>query len=244
MSAPYPPGQPQWPDNTNPGDRPPPFQLRHDDAPPPPRRNPALLWSLRVVGLLVIATLSGLVWFYIQSDKAPEQGTGYGQSVEQSDGEYDFVAHGEVTEPITDDDCAEHAYGQIKEFLAGHDCQRLVRGLYTTTVDGRTVYTSVSVVRMADEGTATELRELTDTDNTGNVNDLVREKVVTIDGLKTLSGGGGYASTLQGKDLVIVESDYDPANPGSGGEEDERLLERVCKDALRLGEELTAAAAG
>jgi hypothetical protein len=231
VSAPYPP---------TPGDRPPPFQLRHDDGPPPPRRSPALVWTLRVVGLLAIATLSGLVWFYIQNDDAPEQDPGYTQSVEQSDGEFDFAPHSAVSQPITDENCAKHAYGKIEQFLAEHDCRQLVRGLYTTTVpDGRTVYTSVSVVRMADEQVAAELRKLTDTDNTGNVNDLVREKVVTIDGLETLSGSDGYASAQHGTDVVIVESDYDPTNPGK---DDQDLLDRVCKDALRLDKELTKAA--
>jgi len=233
VSAPYPPAH---------GDRPPPFQLRPDDGPPPSRRSPALVWTLRVVGLLVIATVSGLIWFYIQNDESPEKEPGYSQAVEQSEGEFQFDPHREVTEPIADKDCAAHAYGRIQEFLAEHDCVRLIRGLYTTTVpDGRTVYTSVSVVRMADEGTAAELRDLTDNDGTGNVNDLVREKVVTIEGLATLSGGGGYASKQQGKDVVIVESDFDPAKPGPGGEADEQLLERVCKDAIRLGEELSSA---
>jgi hypothetical protein len=230
VSAPYHPGQSPWPDNQpQRPDRPPPIQFRPDDQ--APRGNPVLAWTLRIIGLVAIAAISGVVWWYIQKDNpGSPSGFGGGETKQQSSGAFDFTA--KLEEPRVETDCAEHAYGQIQQFLTDKPCDKLTRGIYTTTVDGRTIFTSVAVVQMPDEATAGELRQLTDTDGTGNVNDLVREGVVPIAGLKSLSNGGGYDSAQQQKEVVIVESDYDP-QAGEGGSEGE--LEEVCTDAIRLG---------
>ena len=58
--------------------------------------------------------------------------------------------------------------------------------VFATTVDGRTVYSSVSVVTIVDEADRGRRCGSSPTsDGTGNVNDLVREGVVKVDGLKT-----------------------------------------------------------
>jgi hypothetical protein len=234
VSAPYRPGQPPWPDN-NPRrpDRPPPIQFHEE---PPPSGSSPLDWALRIAGLVAVAVISGFAWWFFTNEDTPEgNGTGFGgPTTEQNTGEFEFTS--EIPEPRVDESCSEHAYGQIKDFLTTTPCQGLTRGVYTTKIDDRTVFTSVSVVRMADETQAHALRVLTDTDNTGNVNDLVREGEVSVSGLKTLSGGEGYASSENGKDVIIVEADYDPSAE-TGGTEDE--LDRVCKDAMRLAEEMT-----
>lgn len=239
VSAPYHPGQSPWPDHRpQRPDRPPPIQFRPDDQ--VPRGNPVLAWTLRILGLIAVAVISGVVWWYIQKEN-PDPPAGYssGETQQQSQGVFDFTAR--IDEPRVDDSCAEHAYGQIQQFLQNEPCEKLTRGIFTTTVEGRTVYTSVSVVQMADEEAAGELRDLTDTDGTGNVNDLVREGEVTIEDLETLSGGGGYDSAQQRNEVVIVESDYDPAK-ADGGSEDE--LEEVCTDAIRLGGDMVAQTGG
>jgi hypothetical protein len=193
-------------------------------------------WALRIVGLVAVAVVSGFVWWFITNESPPEDQTGFGgtpSATERSSGEFEFTL--EIPEAIEDEDCAEHAYGQIQDFLTETPCDRLIRAIYSTTVDDRTVYTSVSVVEMADESTAKDLRELTDVDGSGNVNDLVREDEVQVPGLKTLSAGGGYDSAQDGREVIIVESDYDPnAAEGGSGEE----LDRVCTDAIRLAKEM------
>jgi hypothetical protein len=236
VSAPYRPGQSPWPDNQSQRpDRPPPLQFNTGDE--APRSNQALAWTLRVVGLVAVAVISGVVWWYIQSDNSNGDPTGYGgaQTEQQSSGKYDFKA--EISSPSIDDDCGAHAYGTTQQFFGDKPCSKLTRSVFTTTIKDRTVYTSVSVVEFDDEDTAQALKQLTDSDGSGNVSDLVREGEVEVDGLSSLSGNDGYASERQGNRVTIVESDYKPGSDG-GGDQDE--LDDVSRDALRLGGDITA----
>ena len=236
MSAPFHQGQAPWPDNqTRRPDRPPPIQFHPDGQ--EPRGNRTLAWILRIAGLIAVAVISGLVWWYIQSDNGNGTAAGDGgqDGQSQSSGAYDFTA--KLDSPQVDDDCSAHAYSKTQEFFADHPCEQLTRSAFTTTVDGRTVYSSVSVVEFADAQDATELQTLTKANGTGNVNDLVREGVVEVDGLDALNGSGGYASEVQGSRITIVESDYDPQAKDGGSE---RELDKVSKDALRLGGDITA----
>lgn len=238
VSAPY-PGQPQWPDNRpRQPERPPPIQFRQEEPGPAP--NKALQWTLRIAGLVVVAVVSGLAWYYVTDDTSSNQTENTSdETPPRSEGVYQFIEHEDVPKPRQDDNCAEHAYDDIKRFFDESPCVSLTRALYVTKVpDGRTVYTSVAVVRMPDEQGAARLRELVDTDETGNVNDLVREGVVTIEGLKSLSRGGGYKSKQTGSEVVIVESDFDPK--AQKGDSDEDVLDHVCEDALLLGSDLSA----
>lgn len=192
---------------------------------------------MRIVGLIAVAAVSGLVWWYIHSDNGNGGAAGDGGQggQQQSAGAYEFTS--KLDAPKVDNDCSEHAYGTTKQFFKDSPCDRLTRSAFTTTVDGRTIYTSVSVVDFSDPDAAGDLQKLTKKDGTGNVNDLVREGVVKVDGLNGLSGSGGYASEVQGNRITIVESDYDPQS-ADGGSEDE--LDDVSNDALRLGSDITA----
>lgn len=236
VSAPFQQGQSPWPDNQSQRpDRPPPIQFRPGDQ--SPRGNPALAWTMRIVGLIAIAVISGLVWWYIQSDNGDGTAAGDGgqNGQQQSSGAYDFTP--KLDSPQVDDDCSAHSYDKTQQFFTDHPCERLTRLAYTTKAKGRTVYTSVSVVEFADAQNAGELQKLTQANGTGNVNDLVRDGVVKVDGLKSLSVNGGYASEVQGNRITIVESDYDP-DTADGGSEGE--LDDVSNDALRLGGDITA----
>lgn len=240
VSAPYRPGQSPWPDNQpQRPDRPPPIQFRQDDQ--VPRGNPWLAWTLRILGLIAVAVISGVVWWYIQNEGRTGANTGYGGPTEQqhSEGAYDFTA--KLDEPRVDGSCADHAYGDTKNFFKREPCEGLTRSVFATKIEDRTIYASVSVVEMPDDAKADELRKLTDTDGSGNVSDLVRDKVVQLDGLTELSGGGGYDSAQRGKQVVIVEADYDP-KASKGGSEDE--LDKVCTDAIRLGNDLVESGSG
>lgn len=235
VSAPYQPGQTPWPDHQSQRpDRPPPIQFHSDEQ--EPRGNQAVAWSLRIAGLVAVAVISGFVWWYIHNEDPadPPTGLGDGNTQQQSSGEYEFAE--ELDSPRVDDSCVDHAYDATQGFLQEKDCDRLTRSVFTTTIKDRTIYTSVSVVEMNDEQTASDLRELTDTDGSGNVSDLVREGEVTVEGLDALNGGG-YASEQQGKQVTIVESDYDP-KANQGGSKDE--LRDVCKDAIRLGRDMVS----
>jgi hypothetical protein len=230
VSAPQHPGQAPWPE------RPAPIQFRAEPQPQQPD-NPVLIWTLRGLGLLAVAVISGLVWWYIHEDAQPAASQGSGQTTRQSTGMYQFTAHEKVPKPLSVSSCPGHAYGDVDTFFKQHPCERLIRGLYVAKVsDGRTVYTSVSVVRMPDADAAARLRQLTDADKTGNVNDLVREGQVTIDGLSSLSRG--YASTQWDREIVIVESAFGPKEKKNEAKADKQLLDEICADALRLAAEM------
>jgi hypothetical protein len=210
-----------------------PIQFRSE--PPPDRQNPVLIWVLRGLGLLAVAVISGLVWWYIHEDKQPAQTVQ--ETTEQRTGQFEFTPVKEVPQPLHDSKCADHAYEQVRSFLQSTPCQQLTRALYTTsTSDGRKVYTNVSVVRMATADDAAKLRALTDKDGTGNVNDLVREGMVKIPPLRSLSAGGGYRAVQHDRNVIIVESDYDPTVKAK----DEPTLDAICEDAIRLGDQIGA----
>lgn len=241
MSAPYRPGQ-QWPDNRpQRPDRPPPIQFRQEEPPQAP--NKGLPWALRIAGLVAVAVVSGLIWYAINNDgQATPTNTGGESGTQQPQGKYRFTAHEDMSEPERDNNCARHAYGEIKEFLEDTKCDHLTRQLFVTELDdGRTVYTSVSVVVMRSENDASELRKRTDEDGSGNVNDVVRDDIVKIGGLEHLSGRDGYKSSQSRSEVIIVESDFAPKDRGDNKKADENVLDDVCEDALRLADVMEAA---
>jgi hypothetical protein len=243
VSAPYRPGQPQWPANgPQRPDRPPPIQFRQDE-PPRPKGNPALQWGLRILGLVAVAVISGVVWYYVTNDgKSPDTTADQGGTEQETEGRFDFSPHPDMTSPATDENCAEHAYGRIQQHLQATPCDHLSQQLFVTEVDGRTVYASVSVVTMPDEEKAAELRALTDEDGSGNVSDVLRDGGVTIDGMDRLSGGGGYAAKQNGREVVIVEADLDPKDQSESEadqkKDEKKILDPVCEDALRLAKQV------
>ncbi|MBW4720185.1 hypothetical protein [Saccharothrix obliqua] len=199
--------------------------------PPPPSKKRGLL--LKALGLLGVAAVSGLIWFVVVPKETP---TAPPAETPAPTGEFEFERSPQVPEALKDSQCAPHAYGETKVFLTATPCQQLTRGLFTTkTPDGKTVYTSVSVVRMKTTADASKLKELTSRDGTGNVNDLVKDGAVQVPGLRTL-GNGGFAARLDDRDLIIIESDtvQHGADPGAHN----ALMKRVSEDAFRLVAEL------
>lgn len=126
----------------------------------------------------------------------------------------------------TDTDCAAHSYGRVQEFLATHACRSVQRALYLGADPGGPVVVAVATVEMASESEAAELQELTDTNGTGNISDLLREGV-TFDGAPARLSDASYASQRRGPMLVIVE-----AAPASGAA---RPLDSLAEAALELG---------
>jgi hypothetical protein len=244
VSDPYRPGQyPAGPDQTT---RIPPVVSRQGpprgarpqaQGPQPDKRREYLLKGL---GLLLVAVVSGMLWWLIQQGNTspPADPTGSGATSKPTAGKYTFARASQVTKPLSDSNCEEHSYqggGKpgVKSFFKDKKCLGMVRQLYTATVDGRTVYTSVAVVEMANAQDAQELMRLTESDGTGNVSDLVRDKVAKVQGLANLSGGG-FQAAVKDSHVVIVESDFE----GGSKNADEQTLDDICKDALRLGEEI------
>jgi hypothetical protein len=228
VSAPHRPGQAPWPERQ----RPAPIQFHSE--PPEPEQQPWVIWSLRGLGLLAVAVLSGFIWWYVHGESPPPS-TATGTSTAPSSGQFAFTPAQEAPEPRHDSSCAEHAYGDIKTFFQTTRCDQLTRTLYTTTApDGRKVYTNLSVVRMRTADDAAKLRALTDKDGTGNVNDLVREKIVKLPPVNSLSGGGGYKAVQQDRNVIIVESDFGPSVKRGDKNADETVLDAISEDVIRL----------
>jgi hypothetical protein len=230
VSAPHRPGQAPWPE------RPAPIQFHSE--PPPRQENPVLIWILRGLGLLAVAVISGLVWWYINDDTKPV-GLSTQPTTSAKTGQFEFKPAEQAPQPRRDSSCAEHAYGDIQKFFKSTPCEALTRALYTTVADdGRKVYTNVSVVRMRNTDDAAHLRELTDKDGTGNVSDLVKDGTVKLPPLKNLAGGGGYKAVQHDTNVIIVESDFDPAAKRADKTKDEAILDAICEDVIRLADQI------
>lgn len=224
----YPPYRPELEETT----QLPAFDYRADPPPGQPMGlfagSPVLVWTLRALGLIAVAVISGLVWFYITNDSKP--GQAQQQDLPINQGKYDFAPAPQLPQPVRDSSCVEHSRAQVQDFLRTHKCRGLVRQLYTVTIQGRTAYVSVSSVEMADAANASALEDLTKADGTGNIKDLLLDGKAKVDGLKELDGHGGYASQRVDAKLIIVEADF-----AGGSKKDEPVLDDICLDALRLG---------
>lgn len=195
--------------------------------PPPPARRSA--WVGKALALVGVAVVSGFVWWVLQPSNPVDGPVGQPQ---KTAGEFEFTAVAQLPEPVKDSDCAAHATGQTQAFFKNTPCIQLTRAFYTAKLpDGRTVYSSVSVVKMKSSDEARQLRELTQKDGTGNVKDLVLDKAISLPPLTTLANGG-YASEQRDQEVVIVESDS-PVR-GSDALAHNKEMKKVSMDALRL----------
>jgi hypothetical protein len=244
VSDPYRPGQyPSGPDQTT---RIPPVQPRpgqprgprpRQEGQPPAKSaaDKRREYILKGLGLLLVAVVSGMLWWLIQQGRTAPAPDPDATGTQQPAGKFTFARHPEIPKPVRDSNCVEHSYRQVQTFFKGKNCTALIRELYTTTASGKKVYTSVSVVEMATPQDAATLKDLTEKEGTGNVSDLVRENKVKVSGLTNLSSGG-FAAKVQDAHVVIVESDFE----GGGKPTDEEVLDEISNDALRLGDEMRA----
>jgi len=207
-----------------------PSALRPEPPAPPPPRKPGL--AAKFAGAAAVLTLLGFgVWALVSGGDTPQQAAS-----PQAGAETMFTRAAQPPAAVLDSDCANHAYGDTKRFLAGTTCQQLTRALFTSrTDDGRTVYSSVAVVRMQSAADARRLFDLVRQDETGSVMDLVREHALVVPGLDRLSRGG-FASGINGADVVIVESDT--ALPDQDRQAHRAEMKRISTEAIRLGHDL------
>ncbi|SDI88489.1 hypothetical protein SAMN05192558_102510 [Actinokineospora alba] len=212
--------------------------FRFTEEQPEPEPAPAMTWAMRILGLVAVAVLSGVVYWYIQiNDKSAGGGAGPQQTTPApQEGVYKFVAHKSMPNPSRETDCAKHAYDDIQTFLRRTPCESLAQALYTTQVDGKEILVSVSRVRMRSDEDAQALEDLTEQSGTGNISDVVKGGAVKIAGVERLTGNDGYASTVVGRDVTIVEADFAvDAKKYKKDKVAEKLLDDVCADAIRLG---------
>jgi hypothetical protein len=190
-------------------------------------------YTLKGLGLLGVALVSGFLWFLIRND--PAQSTSQASPPQTTqNGVYTFQAfHGATV--VTD--CAAHATEQVKAYLSAHPCVSLTRSLYTASMtDGQKVVTSVAVVQMGNSAAANALRRISDGNGTGHVTDLVEDGVVIPNGPTELQDAG-YFSTAKGSRLIVVMTEYVDNGLDSPGnlKTNDTALKAVSADAANQG---------
>jgi hypothetical protein len=213
----------------------PPQQPQTPSRPPrdPAGRSKLLDYTLKGLGLLGVAVVSGFLWWLFRHNSTPSVQVSNTQS--QQTGQFQFAAY---HDPVYDTDCAAHATDQLKAFLQQHQCGQLTRSLYTTTLsDGEKVITSVAVVQMGDAGLAITLNGLSAGNGTGHVRDLVEEGTVRVPSGPRNLEDGGYASEVHGTSVIIAITEFvDKTHDTSTNlNAQTTTLRAVSADALRLG---------
>ncbi|UVS80088.1 hypothetical protein [Actinokineospora sp. UTMC 2448] len=194
-------------------------------APPPRRRR----WPVIAGGALAALLVAGGVLWWSTGSAPPQPAPPPAAPA----AEFVFARAPETQRAVLDSDCSAHAYGDTKAFLVDTPCAQLTRALFTTTTaDGRTVHTSVAVVRMHTADDATRLGDLVRADGTGSVNDVLRDRVAVVPGLTRLSRGG-FAATVLDQHVIIAESDTATPLPDPMAHKAE--MKRVSTAALDLG---------
>jgi hypothetical protein len=184
----------------------------------PPKRPIGSL--IKGAGLVGIAVVSSLLWWLIRHHD-PQVVVAQPSANAAT---YNFtLAEG----PVVSSDCASNSYGKTKAFFTAQPCTRLSRALYLTTSGGAKVMVSVVLVTMPDAAQAQQLKTLTDSDNTGNVNDLIRDGTSKIAGAPNLAVGQ-YASAANGPDVTIVLAQF------FDHRSDKPSLTKITADATRL----------
>ncbi|MFF5992744.1 hypothetical protein [Prauserella flavalba] len=208
--------------------------VRQQYPPPPPQQqapSPGGGGPNRVVqgaGLLAVALVAGLVWWFVRSpgeEPPPAEPTQVAEDPLTS-GEFDYTT---VAGPEVSEDCAGNSYGDVADWFDEHPCSQVSRALYTTESGEARALVSVVVVTMPDAGGAQQLKAITDTDGTGNVNDLVRDETVKLPGAPNVAQGE-YESRSEGTEVTIVEAAF------FADHTDDELLARIGTDALRLAD--------
>lgn len=198
--------------------------VRAEPAAPPGRDVKAL--ALKGAGLVVIAVVAGLVWYLIRHDSTTEP-------VAQPAAATSPFDYQLVDGPDRTGDCAAKSYDDTRKYFEGNPCSALARALYTVKYGDAKALVSVAKVSMPTAAQATQLKQLTDRDGTGNVSDLVRDGSYKAKGApKVSSDQAEYESEVTGTDVTIVLADFYDRH------RDDALLKRIATDALKLSDKL------
>jgi hypothetical protein len=161
-------------------------------------------WTLKGLGLLGVALVSGFLWYLIRNNPAqPNQPQTSPPASTQ--GVYNFQ---EYASPTKVTDCAAHSTDRVKAYLSSHPCVDMQRSLFTASLpDGSKVITSIAVVQMHSAAAAQQLRSVSDASNSGHIKDLVEDGTVIPSGPTSLKDGG-YFSQAKGARMILVMTEY------------------------------------
>lgn len=191
---------------------------------------------VKILALVAVALVSGVLWWVVNgtgSSDRPRSSNHSGHPGSAPQQRFQRVGG-----PVDNSGCAGHSYGTVQRFFGHNECVRLHQVLYTSHTARGKVLSSVSAVTMPKPKQAATLQRMIDSDDTGNVTDLVTAGVRLPGGPDTVKGGG-YASQLRGAKLVIAESGFfdgkhDDGKPGDK-HSGEALLTKVSRAALSTG---------
>jgi hypothetical protein len=198
-----------------------------------PDRSKLLDYTLRGLGLVGVALVSGFIWFLIRNNPA-QQPQAHTSGPTGPAGLYAFQP---FSNPSTVTDCTAHSTDKLRVYLQEHPCVSLRRSLFTTTLPGgQKVITSVAVVRMSSQQDAAGLQTLSDRDATGHIKDLVEDGTQVPGGPSSLQNAG-YHSALRGTRLVIVMTEYvdNTQDTQSNLQAHDKALKAVSADAAKQG---------
>lgn len=216
----------QGPAQQGPGQRGP----QQSPPPAPQGRSKAMDYTLKGLGLLGVALVSGILWF-LTHNEAPVQTQNQGQTTQHT-GKYSFTPY---VAAQTAGQCASHATSQVAAFLQSHPCQSLTRSLWTTQLpDGNKVLASVAILKMGSASDAAQIDKIGQESKSGHVQDLVEEGYPVPNGPTNLENGG-YQSDADGQYEVIVVAEFATGTEDahlSGNQPAKAELNAVCKDAL------------
>ncbi|SFQ05280.1 hypothetical protein SAMN05421810_104315 [Amycolatopsis arida] len=181
---------------------------------------------LVAAGLVAVAAASALVWSLVRDAQRDP-----GQAVPVDPLTSGAFRYQVVAGPVTTADCAANSYGAVHDWFTTHPCTRLSRSLYVTETAEVRALVSVAQVTMPTPALAQQLKAITDTDNTGNVSDLVRDGTADLPGAPSVARGE-YASRSGGATVTVVEANF------FADHRDPALLTRIATDALRLADTL------
>ena len=111
-------------------------------------------------------------------------------------------------------DCASHAHGRAKSSFETQNCVKATRFLASGHVNGRPVLYVVSQIQMRSSDAAASIKEVLDSNGTGNLNDLLLEGN-TFPGAPAKMPDSGYASVQTGALVVLAEAGFDDGGPSS-----------------------------
>lgn len=212
------------------GDRP---ANRSGPLPPSrPGRSKFVDYTLKGLGLVGVALVSGFLWWLFRHNPNPSPQINGGDT--QTAGVYQFTPY---QDPTYDTNCVPHATDQVQTYLQGHHCVQLTRTLYTTSVGGQSVVTSVEVVKMGTAVAAAKLNSISQGNSTGHVKDPLEEGMVTVPGGPSNLENGGYYSEVHGTEVIIAVSEFtiNSQDTTTNLNANKSLLDSVSKDAMRLG---------
>ncbi|WP_447006291.1 hypothetical protein ACRAKI_07360 [Saccharothrix isguenensis] len=115
------------------------------------------------------------------------------------------------------EDCAGHAFGDVRAWLSGHMCMQLRRAQYETAVDGREVGVAIAELSLPDATRAGELHAIASTAGSGGVKPLVQDGKGWPGGPKSFDRSVIRVSVkgalLRITQVVWAEGEPDPAAP-------------------------------